>query len=73
MSVEQTAQALMRVRDLQEELRATERRTDSDIHPRDVMKGRCQSYADVSCDIEASLQFYTTFYTKTTLTVTALL
>ena len=44
MSVEQTAAALVRVRELQEELQASGRQ--------DVMKGRCQSYADVSCDIE---------------------
>ena len=44
MSVEQTAAALVRVRELQEELQASGRE--------DVMKGRCQSYADVSCDIE---------------------
>ncbi|KAL5513968.1 hypothetical protein ACEPAG_2729 [Sanghuangporus baumii] len=51
MTVEQTASALVRVRELQQELQASGRE--------DVMKGRCQSFADVSCDIEGGLGFLT--------------
>ncbi|KAL5501124.1 hypothetical protein ACEPAH_9511 [Sanghuangporus vaninii] len=51
MTVEQTASALVRVRELQQELQASGRG--------DVMKGRCQSFADVSCDIEGGLGFLT--------------
>ncbi|EJD00287.1 uncharacterized protein FOMMEDRAFT_126943 [Fomitiporia mediterranea MF3/22] len=70
MSIEQTAAALARVWELQQELQngnGNEQRgsldADSDsysgLSPRDVMKGRCQSYADVSCDIEGGLGFLT--------------
>ncbi|THH02997.1 hypothetical protein EW145_g6616 [Phellinidium pouzarii] len=55
MTVEQTADALMRVQKHREILQS---RSDSfNLESRDVMKGRCQSFADVSCDIEGGLAF----------------
>ncbi|KAH8111628.1 Saccharopine dehydrogenase-domain-containing protein [Phellopilus nigrolimitatus] len=55
MTVEQTVSALMRVRSLQEELQAQD--LDTSLKLRDVMKGRCLSFADVSCDIGGGLAF----------------
>ena len=47
MSIEQTADALMRVQQLREEISS-----NGSFDGRDIMKGRCLSYADISCDIE---------------------
>lgn len=49
MTVEQTIEALVEVQKVRQELLQT--RDDGSLHPRDVMKGRCQSFADISCDI----------------------
>lgn len=61
MTVEQTASALVRVGELQEELRGygsgRKAGEGEDACVRDVMKGRCQSFADVSCDIGVSEGF----------------
>ena len=51
MSIEQTADALMRVQQLREEISS-----NGSFDGRDVMKGRCLSYADISCDIEVGAQ-----------------
>ena len=51
MSIEQTADALMRVQQLKEEISS-----NGSFDGRDVMKGRCLSYADISCDIEVGAQ-----------------
>ena len=50
MSIEQTADALMRVQQLREEIHR-----NGSFDGRDVMKGRCLSYADISCDIEVGV------------------
>ena len=51
MSIEQTANALMRVQQLREEISS-----NGSFDGRDIMKGRCLSYADISCDIEVGAQ-----------------
>ncbi|KAI5116909.1 hypothetical protein M0805_000804 [Coniferiporia weirii] len=55
MSVEQTVDALTRVQKLREELQSRNR--SANLGSEDVMKGRCQSFADVSCDIGGGLEF----------------
>lgn len=56
MSTQQTIQALHTVQQLRAELTSRPSNSSSVLQS-DVMKGRCQSFADVSCDIEGGLEF----------------
>lgn len=49
MSVEQVASALQMTQNIEAEIQSLSGRDDGDTS--DVMKGRCRSFADISCDI----------------------
>lgn len=55
MTVEQTAEALRTVQTIQSELVAAAGGDGQDVA--DIMKGRCLSFADVSCDIGVRASF----------------
>lgn len=54
MTNRQTISALETVKNLQHQINVTSSGDSAHIQ-RDAMKGRCQSFADISCDIEVRM------------------